>query len=136
MIIGLYSGAHSSKVVIGGILAIAIADSLSDALGIHIATESENRHSSLEIWEATISTMVFKFIFAATFVIPFLFLTLAQAIAACLVWGLSLLGAFSFYIAKKRNEKPWKVVTEHLAIAVLVIILTHWAGKWVSSLFC
>jgi VIT1/CCC1 family predicted Fe2+/Mn2+ transporter len=136
MIIGLYSGAHARKVVIGGILAIAIADALSDALGIHIATESENRHSTLEIWEATISTMVFKFIFAGSFVVPFLFLTLAQAIVVCLIWGLSLLGAFSFYIAKMRNEKPWKVVTEHLAIAVLVIMLTHWVGKWVASVFC
>jgi VIT1/CCC1 family predicted Fe2+/Mn2+ transporter len=136
MIIGLYSGAHSKQVVIGGILAIAIADALSDALGIHIATESENRHSTLEIWEATISTMVFKFIFAGSFVVPFLFLSLAQAIVVCLVWGLSLLGGFSFYIAKMRNETPWKVVTEHLAITVLVIILTHWAGKWVSSVFC
>ena len=136
MIIGLYSGAHSRKVVIGGILAIAIADAFSDALGIHIATESENRHSTLEIWEATISTMVFKFIFASTFVIPFLFLALAQAIVACLVWGLSLLGIFSVYIAKLRNEKPWKVVMEHLSIAVLVIILTHWVGKLVASVFC
>ncbi len=49
LMIGLYSGTNSQLVVIGGILTIAIADSMSDALGIHISEESENTHSSKEI---------------------------------------------------------------------------------------
>ena len=44
LMIGLNSSTNSSIVVIGGILTIAIADSLSDAIGIHIAEESENIH--------------------------------------------------------------------------------------------
>lgn len=34
---GLYSGTHSRAIVIGGILTIAIADAMSDALGIHVS---------------------------------------------------------------------------------------------------
>ncbi len=37
LIVGLHSGTHSKKVVIGGILTIAIADAFSDALGIHLS---------------------------------------------------------------------------------------------------
>jgi hypothetical protein len=37
LMIGLNSGTNSKLVVIGGILTIAVADSLSDSLGIHIS---------------------------------------------------------------------------------------------------
>ena len=53
LIVGLHSGTHSKLVVIGGVLVIAVADALSDALGIHISEESENKHTQREIWEAT-----------------------------------------------------------------------------------
>lgn len=44
MIIGLDSAMHSKLVVIGGILSIAVADSFSDALGIHISEESHEKN--------------------------------------------------------------------------------------------
>ena len=135
LIVGLHSGTHSSKVVIGGILTIAIADSFSDALGIHISEESENKHTNREIWEATISTLVFKFFFAITFLVPILLFPLSQAVILCLVWGLGLLCAFSFFIAKEQHATAWKVIVEHLLIAVAVIILTHYAGVWIGSSF-
>ncbi|MGB6865995.1 MAG: VIT1/CCC1 transporter family protein, partial [Candidatus Aminicenantaceae bacterium] len=69
LMVGLHSGTHSKLVVIGGILTIAIADSFSDALGIHISEESENKHTKKEIWESTISTFLSKFVFALTFVV-------------------------------------------------------------------
>lgn len=45
LMMGLYSGTQDRVVVIGGILIIAIADSLSDAFGIHVSEESENMHT-------------------------------------------------------------------------------------------
>jgi len=51
------------------------------------------------------------------------------------VLGLSLLGIFSFRIAHEQRAKPWKVVMEHLIIALAVIIITHYVGDWVSSVF-
>jgi hypothetical protein len=41
LIVGLHSGTHSKIAVISGILTIAIADAMSDALGMHISEESE-----------------------------------------------------------------------------------------------
>ncbi len=72
LIVGLHSGTHSRLIVIGGILIIAIADAFSDALGIHISEESENKHDTKEIWESTIFTFLSKFVFALTFIAPFL----------------------------------------------------------------
>ncbi|MBH0196170.1 MAG: hypothetical protein HP494_11385, partial [Nitrospira sp.] len=42
LMVGLHSGTHSRAIVIGGILTIAIADAMSDALGIHVSEESNN----------------------------------------------------------------------------------------------
>ena len=136
LMVGLNSGTHSKLVVIGGVLTIAIADAFSDALGIHISEESENKHTTKEIWESTIATFVSKFAFALTFVIPVLLFPLTTAIYVSIVWGFTLLGLFSFYIAKEQGVKPWKVVIEHLAIALAVIIITHYVGDWIAGTFC
>ena len=135
LMVGLHSGTHSELAVIGGILTIAIADAFSDALGIHISEESENKHSTKEIWESTISTFISKFIFALTFFIPVLLFEISTAILISVVWGLSLISILSFRIAKKQKETPWKVVGEHVIIALVVIAITHFVGDWIAMTF-
>jgi len=135
LMVGLHSGTHSKLVVIGGILIIAIADAFSDALGIHISEESENKHSTKEIWESTISTFLSKFVFTLTFIVPLMLFRLSTAIIVSVIWGLSLLSIFSFYIAKEQKAKSWKVVMEHLIIALVVIVITHYVGDLVGSTF-
>ncbi|MBU0761199.1 MAG: hypothetical protein KJ718_05460 [Nanoarchaeota archaeon] len=133
MIVGLNSGTHSKMVVVGGILMIAIADAFSDSLGIHLSEEARERHSKKRVWESTIFTFLFKFVFALTFLIPILLLDLSLAVKVNIVWGMLLLGGLSYYIAKKKNAAPWKVVTEHLVIAVVVIIATNFLGNWIAG---
>jgi VIT1/CCC1 family predicted Fe2+/Mn2+ transporter len=134
LMIGLHSGTGSKMVVLGGILTIAIADAFSDALGIHVSEESENIHTTKQIWISTIATFMAKFIFALTFIIPVIFLPLLTAIIVSLVWGLSILTVLSYIIAKAQGERPWKVVGEHVLIAVVVIAITHVVGDWVATL--
>jgi VIT1/CCC1 family predicted Fe2+/Mn2+ transporter len=135
LIAGLHSGTHSRLVIIGGIITISIADAFSDSIGIHICEESEGNHNNREIWESTISTFLSKFVFSISFVFPILFLPLTTAIIISLAWGLSLIGIFSYYTAKLRKSKPWKSILEHLAIALLVIVITHYVGIWISITF-
>ena len=135
LIVGLHSGTHSKVVVIGGVLTIAIADAFSDALGIHISEEFENKHTAKQIWTATIATFLSKFIFALTFIIPLLLFELPTAIMISIIWGLSVLCLLSYKIATEQKVNPWKVIAEHLAIALVVIILTHYLGDWIASRF-
>jgi VIT1/CCC1 family predicted Fe2+/Mn2+ transporter len=135
LMVGLHSGTHSKLAVMGGILTIAIADAFSDALGIHISEESENKHLAKEIWQSTISTFLSKFIFALTFIIPILLFSLSTAVIISVIYGLSLLAIFSFYLAKEQKINPWKVVIEHLIIALIVIALTHYVGEWIKKIF-
>ena len=135
LMVGLNSGTHSQATIIGGILTIAIADSFSDALGIHVSEESEGKHTEREIWESTIYTFLAKFIFASIFIIPILFLELSIAIIVSIIFGLSLLSILSFLLSRKQNKKTWRVVLEHLIVALVVIILAHYIGNWIASLF-
>ncbi len=135
LMVGLYSGTHLKLVVIGGILTIAIADAFSDALGIHISEESENKHTTREIWESTISTFLSKFIFALTFIIPVLLFKLSTAIIISGIWGLSVLGIFSFILAREQKVRPWRAIIEHLIIALAVIAITYYIGNWISATF-
>ena len=134
LMVGLQSGTHSRIVVLAGILTIAIADAFSDALGIHVSEEAENKHTAKQIWAATISTFLAKFLFAMTFVLPVILFTLSTAIVVSLIWGLSILSLLSYIIAKTQNEPPWKIVAEHLLISIVVIGLTHWVGDWLGKL--
>jgi VIT1/CCC1 family predicted Fe2+/Mn2+ transporter len=134
LIVGLHSSTHSALVIIGGILVIAISDACSDALGIHISEEYENKHTTREIWEATVTTFLSKFIVTLTFIIPVLLFPLYTAMTLNVIWGLSVMAVFSFYMAREQGASPYLVVIEHLAIAVFVIILTHYVGDWVAAL--
>jgi VIT1/CCC1 family predicted Fe2+/Mn2+ transporter len=135
LIVGLHSGTHSKLVIIGGILMIAIADAFSDALGIHVSEESENTHSEVEIWESTVATFLTKFTFAVSFIAPILLFSLSTAILISVIWGLSLLGLFSFYLAKKQGLKPWRVISEHIIIALIVVAITHYIGDFIGAKF-
>lgn len=134
LIVGLHSSTHSKLVVISGVLIIAIADAFSDALGIHISEESENKHTEKEIWASTLSTFFTKFIFALTFVIPVILFPLPTAIIISVIWGLFIISIFSFKIASEQKKNPLIVVLEHLIISIIVIVTTHYIGDWVNTL--
>ncbi len=134
LMVGLHSILPSKLVLIGGILTIAIADAMSDSLGMHVAKEATNLYTTKEVWETTIYTFLSKFFIAISFTLPFYFFQLYTAMIINIIWGLLLLGTFSFFIAKKNGVNPWKVVTEHLVIAAVVIIISHYFQAFVKHL--
>src|SRR3989339_660003 len=118
LMVGLFSSTNSKIVVLGGILMIAIADAMSDALGIHLSEELSGKNCK-EVWESTISTFTFKFVFATIFRVFF---------------GLLLLGIFSYFIAVQNKKNPLPVIAEHVVIAILVVILTYFIGEFARNL--
>jgi VIT1/CCC1 family predicted Fe2+/Mn2+ transporter len=135
LMVGLHSFSGSRAIILGGILTIAIADACSDAFGIHIAEESETVHTKKEIWISTLATFVTKLGFALTFMIPVLVFELEMAINIGVIWGMLILTILSYTIAKDQQESPWKIIGEHVAIALLVIFVTHYIGDWVTEVF-
>ena len=133
LMVGLESGTHSKIAVLGGILTIAIADSMSDAFGIHVSEEAEGVHTTKEIWESTITTFLAKLLFALTFVIPILIFSLQTAVIVGIIWGLFALGIYSYVISKGTKITRLKAVLEHLFVGVLVIVITHFVGVLING---
>jgi VIT1/CCC1 family predicted Fe2+/Mn2+ transporter len=135
LITGLNAGTHSVTAVLGGIFVIAVADAMSDALGIHLAEEANPNATTQHIWSATISTFLNKFIFAISFAVPLLLLPLDQAVIASLLWGMLVIIVLSYFLARAQKASPVLIVAEHLGIAILVVVLSHLIGEWVSRTF-
>jgi len=104
-------------------------------MGIHVSEESEKKHTTKEIWEATISTFLSKFFLAILFVIPILLFELTTAIFISVFFGLSLLTIISISLSKGGKIERFKVVAEHLIIALIVISITHFVGDWIAFTF-
>ena len=135
LMVGLHAGTQSTSAVLGGIIIIAVADAFSDALGIHISEESENVHTAREVWVATISTFVSKFLFSSIFILPVLLLELNTAVLVSIFMGFSLIFIMSCYLAKQQNIPRWKIIGEHFLVAAVVIALTQAIGDWVAVHF-
>ncbi len=135
LITGLNSGTQSIAAVLGGILVIAVADSMSDALGIHLAEEADPATDHEHVWQATITTFLTKFVFAISFAIPLLLLPLGLAVIVSISWGMLVIIVLSYFLARSQNESPWSIILEHLGIAILVVILSHFIGVWVARTF-
>lgn len=133
LIVGLNSSTGSKLAVISGILIIAIADAFSDALGVHISEESDETNSAKHVWEATIATFLAKFIFALTFLIPFLFFELNLATIFAVLWGAVLLVMVSYNIGRAENKKVWNIIFEHLFISALVVVASYYSGVLINN---
>jgi hypothetical protein len=130
--VGLHAGTHSATVVLSGILTIAIADAMSDALGIHLSEEARTGNTTRHIWEATMMTFASKFLVAMSFAVSIWLLPIATAVSVSIVWGLGLVTVLSLALAKVQGEPAWKVVGEHVIITLVVVLATHAVGGWVA----
>ena len=135
LIVGLNSGTRSITAVLGGILIIAVADAMSDALGIHLAEEANPDTDHAHVWSATIMTFLTKFIFSISFAVPLLLLPLGPAVTASVIWGLVVIVVLSYFLAKSQDESPLFIIGEHVGIAVLVLVFSHYIGVWVAATF-
>jgi VIT1/CCC1 family predicted Fe2+/Mn2+ transporter len=135
LITGLNAGTNSLVAVLGGILVVAVADAMSDALGIHIAQEADPDSTEEHIWAATIWTFVTKLVVALSFAVPLLWLPLQTAVAVAVAWGLLVITLLSAYLARMQRVAALPIVTEHLGIAIVVVAISHYIGIWVNSAF-
>jgi len=134
LMVGLAASTQSKLAIIGGIVMIAVADSFADSLGIHIAKESEGNFNNKQVWQATLFTLLFKMVFAASFLIPIILLPIYPALYVSMIWGSLILIFQSLKLAENNKSKTYKVIIEHLSIAVLVIIINYYLGGFIAHL--
>jgi vacuolar iron transporter family protein len=134
LITGLDTLAHPKMSIIGGILVIALADNISDSVGVHIYQESECINEK-EAWLSTITNFLARVLISATFIVLVAILPIKLAVPWSVLWGLTLLTIMSYTIAKGRKVNPLFAILEHLSIAVFVILASRIIGRWIIARF-
>lgn len=140
IIVGLHSATSSKLAVVAGIVVMAVADGLSDAVSMHTAEEAEveggkGKYTPKEIWLTTLFTFLAVSGFTLTFAIPILLFPLKTAVFLAIGWRMLLLTLLNFQIAKARKENPMKLISEHILLAVLVIIVSYLVGNLIAMGF-
>ncbi|MFT4312573.1 MAG: hypothetical protein ACMXYF_05080 [Candidatus Woesearchaeota archaeon] len=133
LIIGINASTASKETIMAAIAVIALADGLSDAMGIHLSEESQGSKNST-LWTTSITTFLAKFIFAISFLLFFLVFDTPIAVSLSIIWGFSLIGLFTLYLAKKQHTNPYKTVSLHILAAIVVVVATHYIGYGIHLL--
>ncbi|HVP36102.1 MAG TPA: hypothetical protein VMT04_03810 [Terriglobales bacterium] len=134
LIVSLSKSSNPRLTIIGSLLVIAVADNISDSLGIHIYQESELLNSNV-VRAATFSNFFTRFLTILIFVLLFGFLPIRYAGIISIVYGISVLSLLSYLIAKEQKANPYKAILTHVTIAILVIIVSSLLSEWLIEIF-
>jgi len=130
LIVGLNSATGGSRLaIIAAIFTIAVADSLSDALGMQLSEESRLDEKNKPTWIITLSTFLGKFVFSLIFVLPILLLDMRNAVIASLLMGLALIAAEAWFIAIREKKSVPKQIISHTSLTLLIIALSYIVGN-------
>ena len=133
-IIGLSKSGNPKLSIIGSLLVIAIADNISDTLGIHIFQESDLKKSDV-VRVSTFFNFLTRFVVILVFILLIFFLPIVYGMIFSIFWGISLLTVLSYLIAKEQKINPFKAVFWHVALAILVIIVSNFLSEWIMNIF-
>ena len=134
LIIGLDTTLNAKAIIIGSLLVIALADNISDTLGMHMFQESEG-HSKKTVWLLTFTNFFSRLLTSLGFICIILIFPLSVGVLLGVIYGLSILILVSYLIAKNRRVSPWSAIGEHLLIAIIVIMLSKLFGGLILKNF-
>jgi VIT1/CCC1 family predicted Fe2+/Mn2+ transporter len=134
LIVGLGSAQAGKGPILAGLLTIAVADNMSDSLGIHMYKESEGYGQRLSL-RSTVLNFLSRLLISFTFIAIVVTMPMAQALYVGLVWGLLLIGLISYLVSRSNGEDPVKEVATHIVTAVAVIVLSRFLGHEIARLF-
>jgi VIT1/CCC1 family predicted Fe2+/Mn2+ transporter len=133
LISGLAKATGTKAALVASLLVIAIADNLTDSLAIHIYQESERLEAN-QAFRSTVANYFARLVVALSFVALAIVTPIAFLVPVGLTWGILLLGTLTFVVARHRGVSPWIETAKHLAIALLVIVVSRLIGAWITQL--
>jgi vacuolar iron transporter family protein len=133
LIVGLDTAAAHRAAIVGSLLILALADNLTDALGVHIYQESE-RLAQPDAFRTTVANFLTRLLVSLSFVALVLTTHAPLRSYLSLTWGLLLLALLSYLLARARAVSPPAEIAKHCAVALIVIALSAAIG-WLVPLW-
>jgi vacuolar iron transporter family protein len=134
LIMTLHATPNARSQIISGVLVIALADNISDALAIHVyqdAADRDRRRSVVNTLWNFLARLLVSLVFIALVVV----LPMPTAAIASGAFGLAVLALITYEIARDQRANPWLMITEHVLVAVVVITASNYLGRFISSRF-
>lgn len=132
LIVGLDAANAGRAIMISALLIAAVADNLTDSLSVHMYQESE-RLDQREAFVGTVANFVTRFVVCLSFVLIVALLRGHAAVIGGIVWGMSLLAALSCFLARHRKVSATAEVAKHLAVALVIILVSKSIGHWINT---
>jgi Na+-transporting NADH:ubiquinone oxidoreductase subunit NqrB len=130
LITGLNAVNAGKSTIVSALLIAAVADNLTDSLSVHIYQESE-RLERREAFLGTLSNFVTRFTVCLSFALIVMQWQGRVAAAAGIIWGMSLLAALTYVIARERKACVVSEIAKHLVVAAMVLFVSQGIGRWI-----
>ena len=134
LIVGLGSAQAGKGPILGGLLTVALADNISDSLGIHLYKESEGCGERLSSVATTLNFLS-RLLVSLSFVAIVLLFPTSRAVIVGIVWALLLLTFISYLISRTNHQNSALEIIRHVLIAVVVIVLSRGVGSLIARYF-
>ena len=132
LVSGLGAAGAMKPVVASALLIAALADNLTDSLSIHIFQESEQLDQK-EAFAGTVSNFVTRLLVCLSFILLVWLLPVSVALGLIIAWGMLLLAALTFLVARERKVGAFLEVVKHLLVAASVVVVSKAIGSWIST---
>ena len=132
LVVAFDAGTTSKAALVSSLLVVAIADNLADSLAIHVYQESENLPSR-RAFRSTVANYVTRLMVTGSFAILALLTPARSLVPVVVAWGMSLLCTLTYFVARGRGVSPGLEVLKHLAVAIMVIIVSRVIGAWIVA---
>ena len=132
LIAGLDAAKAGKATMVSALLIAAVADNLTDSLSIHMYQESE-RLEERDAFVGTLTNFGTRFIVCLSFVLIVALFREHAAVVVGIIWGMSLLTALTYILARHRKVSAMSEVGKHLAVAMVIILVSKSIGHWVTA---
>ena len=126
LIVGLDFTTHPKASIISALAILAIADNISDSLGIHIYRESEDAGRS-KLY--TVTNFLTRFLLTCIFAAIVLLIPHPFMMPLAIAFGIIVLSVLSYMIAVDQKINPYKEIPKHIVIAVIAMVASHFVGE-------
>jgi hypothetical protein len=134
VLVGVNTATADRLSVIAAVVAIAVADSCSDAFGMYMARVSERGAAPNRALRHALGTLVGKAFLPLTFLVPLLVLPLGAAVLVNLAWGALALAVLSAEQAVVEQSSVGRRVARNLGLALIIVANSALAGSLVAGL--
>jgi VIT1/CCC1 family predicted Fe2+/Mn2+ transporter len=132
LVVGLETSINAKLNIVASILVIAIADNISDTLGIHIYQEAEGLKGK-EVWLYSFTNFITRLLVSMIFILLVVLLPLRLAVISSIIFGLLILAIISYIIARHKKINPYRAIIDHIIIALLIVLTSNFLGSWIIN---